>query len=90
MSTTIGSKAIRLALAVGDKANREVLAQFVGNSEFGVLEASRPDDIENYIRLMTYTGTRSSVPFAGGDNARTQTTAVLDDAARTDWEEDAD
>jgi len=90
MSTTIGAKAIRLALAVGDKANREVLAQFVGNSEFGVLEASRPDDIENYIRLMTYTGTQSAVPFAVAEEARTPSTVVMDDATRTDWEEDVD
>jgi uncharacterized protein YegL len=87
MSTAIGAKAIRLALAVGDKANRDVLAQFVGNSELGVLEASHPDDIENYIRLMTYTGTRSSVPFAAAEEASQQTTVIMDGAARADWEE---
>jgi len=86
MSTTIGQKAIRLALAVGDKVNRDVLAQFVGNSEFGVMEASRPEEIENYIRLMTYTGTQSAVPFAAPEDI-VLPTKPLDDQARSDWED---
>jgi uncharacterized protein YegL len=86
MATPIGKKAIRLALAVGDKANREVLSEFVGNSEFAVMEASRPEEIENYIRLMTYTGTHSSVPFSAPDDA-VKPAAPLDDQARSDWED---
>jgi uncharacterized protein YegL len=86
MATSIGQKAIRLALAVGDRANREVLAQFVGNSEFGVLEASRPEEIENYIRLMTYTGTQNAVPFAAPEPIA-MPSAPLDDQTRRDWEE---
>jgi uncharacterized protein YegL len=89
MYTTIGQKAIRLALAVGDRANRDVLAQFVGNSEFGVLEASRPEEIENYIRLMTYTGTRSSVPF-GAPRIASDPTVVPTAEALEDWEESAE
>lgn len=86
MATQMGKKAIRLALAVGDRANRDVLAQFVGNSEFGVLEASRPEEIENYIRLMTYTGTQSSVPFGMPDKASSPS-AALTEQALSDWEE---
>jgi len=86
MATPIGKKAIRLALAVGDKANQEVLSEFVGNSEFAVMEASRPEEIENYIRLMTYTGTHSAVPFSAPDDAA-KSAAPLDDQARSDWED---
>lgn len=86
MATPIGKKAIRLALAVGDKANQEVLSEFVGNSEFAVMEASRPEEIENYIRLMTYTGTHSAVPFSAPDDVATPA-APLDQQARSDWED---
>jgi uncharacterized protein YegL len=86
MATTIGRKAIRLALAVGDRANRDVLAQFVGNSEYGVLEAGRPEEIENYIRLMTYTGTQSSMPF-GGLQAGASSQSVPSREILEDWEE---
>jgi len=45
-----GRKAVRVAVAIGQDANRDVLQQFLNNPEFKVLEASNAPSLVDYIK----------------------------------------
>lgn len=45
-----GKKAVRIAIAIGDDADEDVLQKFVGNNEIPVLTAKNPDQLINRIR----------------------------------------
>jgi uncharacterized protein YegL len=44
-----GTKAVRIAIAIGRDADHEVLQHFIGNPELRPLAANRPDDLVRYI-----------------------------------------
>ncbi len=44
-----GAKAVRIAIAIGRDADRELLQRFIGNTEMRPLAASHPDDLVRYI-----------------------------------------
>jgi uncharacterized protein YegL len=48
-----GKKAVRVAIAIGDDADRDVLQQFIGHSEFQPLEANNPEALVNSIRWVS-------------------------------------
>lgn len=50
MAQPWGQKAVRVAIAVGQDANPEVLQKFIGPSELRVLQANNPDQLVNQIR----------------------------------------
>lgn len=54
-----GKKCVRVAIAIGQDADLEVLKQFVGNSELPVLVAKNADTLAKYIKWVTTTLTSS-------------------------------
>lgn len=49
-ATPWGKKAIRVAIAIGDDADRAMLQEFLGNPELGVIEANNPKQLAAAIR----------------------------------------
>ena len=50
-----GKKAIRLAIAIGKDANRDVLKEFIGNPEIEPLQANNPEALVQYVKLVSTT-----------------------------------
>jgi uncharacterized protein YegL len=48
-----GAKAVRMAIAIGNDADKSVLARFIGNPEIPVLEANNPSQLVKYIKLVS-------------------------------------
>ncbi len=68
-----GSRAVRLAIAVGDDADHAPLIKFIGNSEMQPLQANNAPTLVNYIRwASTAVLKAASTPQApgGGGNAQ--------------------
>ena len=75
-------KAIKVAVAIGDDANRDVLAQFTGNKE-AVLTAHTPEALTKMIRFVSVTasqiGSKSSGVGKGGvDEAANKQNEMID------------
>jgi len=45
-----GKKAVRVAIAIGEDADHEVLQKFIGNPEFKPLQANNPEALKNKIK----------------------------------------
>lgn len=54
-----GAKAVRLAIAIGEDADREVLRQFIGHPEIQPLEAKNPTQLVQYFRWASTTAVAS-------------------------------
>jgi len=50
MAQPWGKKAVRIAIAIGQDADREVLQKFINNIEFQPLQANNVESLTNYIR----------------------------------------
>ncbi len=50
-----GKKAVRLAIAIGEDADHDVLKKFMGrySAEVGPLQANNPGDLKNYVRWVS-------------------------------------
>jgi uncharacterized protein YegL len=48
-----GKKAVRMAIAIGEDANSEVLQKFIGNSELKPLHANNPEALVKHIRWLS-------------------------------------
>lgn len=48
-----GKKAVRMAVAIGEDANLEVLQKFIGNSELQPLQAHNPEALVKHIRWLS-------------------------------------
>jgi uncharacterized protein YegL len=48
-----GRKAVRMAIAIGDDAERDVLSQFIANPEIQPLKAGNPEALVQYIRWVS-------------------------------------
>ncbi len=75
-------KAIKVAVAIGDDANRDVLAEFVGNRE-GVLTVHTPEALAKMIRFVSVTasqiGSKSGTVGRGGvDQVQSKQDDMLD------------
>lgn len=75
-------KAIKVAVAIGEDANRDILAEFTGNSE-GVLTVHNPEALKKMIRFVSVTssqiGSRSSAVGKGGvDEVKSKQEEFLD------------
>ncbi len=55
-----GKKSVRIAIAVGQDADHEVLQKFVGNPELKVLQANNPEQLVKRIKWAATTATRMS------------------------------
>ncbi len=70
--------AIKVAVAIGDDANKDVLAKFTGNIE-AVSEAHKPEDLKKWIRKMSITSTQigsKSQPASDGQVQSKQDTMI--------------
>ena len=45
-----GKKAVRVAIAIGEDADHEILQKFIGNPEFQPLQANNPEALKNKIK----------------------------------------
>ncbi len=61
----VASKAVRLALAIGQDADNDILAQFIGNPEYPVLHADEAHKIGTFFQWVTL-HTRSRSVGSGG------------------------
>jgi uncharacterized protein YegL len=48
-----GRKAVRIAIAIGEDADQEVLQRFIGNPEFKPLQANNPEALVKYIKWVS-------------------------------------
>lgn len=48
-----GKKAVRIAIAIGNDADQEVLQKFIGHSELKPLQANNPESLVRYIRWVS-------------------------------------
>ena len=48
-----GKKAVRVAIAIGEDADLEVLQQFIGNSDLKPLQANSPEALVRYIKFVS-------------------------------------
>jgi uncharacterized protein YegL len=48
-----GRKAVRIAIAIGEDADREVLQKFIGNPELKALQANNPEALVKYIKWVS-------------------------------------
>jgi len=66
-----GSKAVRVAVAIGD-ADHDVLRRFVGDPAIEVLTARNPQDLVAYVRWASTEVLRAAAAPAGGPEATSQ------------------
>jgi uncharacterized protein YegL len=60
-----GQKAVRIAIAIGDDADKDVLQRFINNPEIQPLQANNSEDLVNYIKWASTTVLQSvSAPAA--------------------------
>jgi uncharacterized protein YegL len=74
IATTWGGKAIRLAVAIGRDADRDVLQRFIGNREIKVFEANSPKALVERIKwastqALAASGKSKPVDHEGGEGA---------------------
>jgi len=48
-----GKKAVRVAIAIGEDADLEILQQFIGNPDFKPLQANSPEALVRYIKFVS-------------------------------------
>ncbi len=53
MDQAWGKKAVRIAIAIGDDADKDVLKEFIGNAEIEPLQANNPEALVNYIKWVS-------------------------------------
>ncbi len=58
--TALGAKAVRLAIAIGRDADKNILERFVGNRSIPILEANTPEALVRQIRWASTIGLSSS------------------------------
>jgi len=66
MSESWGKKSVRLAIAIGDDADLDVLQRFIGHPELKPLQANNPESLVRYIKWASTAVIQSaSAPAAG-------------------------
>ena len=60
MSKPWGKKAVRLAIAIGEDANKDVLQNFIGHPEIEPLEAKNSHELINYIKWASTVGLKAA------------------------------
>ena len=64
MSLPWGKKAVKLAIAIGSDADKEVLARFIDHPEIPVLEANNPAALVKYIKWASTVTKQVSMPHS--------------------------
>lgn len=83
MAQPWGTKAVRIAIAIGEDADLEVLQNFIGNSEIAPLQANNPDALIRYIKWVSTAVLKSasqpaSQPATGAPAAHVPIPAIPD------------
>jgi uncharacterized protein YegL len=60
MSKPWGKKAVRLAIAIGQRANKDVLQRFIGHPEIQPLEANNSQDLVKFIKWASTVGLKAA------------------------------
>ena len=86
-----GKKAVKIAIAIGQDADEEVLSAFVNNKEMPVLKANNPQALIKYIKWASTVAKQVSMPHSKvcGD-VSPQTAIDLSTIPQNDTEEDVD
>ena len=72
-----GRKAVRMAIAIGEDADTEVLQHFIGNSEVKPLQANNPETLVKYIKWVSTVVLKSvSAPVSQTSDSATPGTNV--------------
>ena len=74
MSQNWGKKAVRIAIAIGEDADTEVLQKFIGNVEIKPLQANNPEALVRYIKWV------STVVLQSASSPASQTTSATPNA----------
>ena len=61
-----GRKAVRLAIAIGEDADLDVLQKFIGHSEIKPLQANNPEALTGYIKWASTSVLKAVSSFKGG------------------------
>jgi uncharacterized protein YegL len=88
MAEPWGKKAVRIAIAIGEDADQEVLRKFIGNPELKPLQANNPEALIKYINWVSTAVLRSASapPSQTFDNSTPSTNVpipVIPDAGPT-------
>ena len=59
-----GKKAVKIAIAIGQDADEEVLAEFINNKEMPVLKANNPEALTKYIKWASTVTKQVSMPHS--------------------------
>ncbi len=72
-----GRKAVRIAIAIGEDADTEVLQRFIGNAEVKPLQANNPEALVKYIKWVSTAVLKSaSAPVSQSSDSATPGTNV--------------
>jgi uncharacterized protein YegL len=69
MNEPWGRKAVRVAIAIGEDADQEVLNKFIANPELKPLQANNPESLVKYIRWVSTAVLKSASSPASQDSA---------------------
>jgi uncharacterized protein YegL len=71
LDSPLGRHAVRLAIAIGDEADLDVLAEFIGDPSLQPLRARTAGELVNYVRWASSAGiVRSTTPKSGSSEQR--------------------
>ena len=71
-----GKKAVRIAIAIGQDADHDVLQKFIGHNEIKPLQANNPEALVNYIKWVSTAVLKSASAPASQATAATSSNAV--------------
>jgi uncharacterized protein YegL len=71
-----GKKAVRIAIAIGEDADGEVLQKFIGHSEIAPLQANNPEALVTYIKWVSTAVLKSASQPASQTTSETTVPAV--------------
>jgi uncharacterized protein YegL len=71
-----GKKAVRIAIAIGQDADHDVLQKFIGHNEIKPLQANNPEALVNYIKWVSTAVLKSASAPASQATAATPSNAV--------------
>ena len=75
MNEPWGRKAVRIAIAIGEDADQEVLKKFIANPELRPLQANNPESLIKYIRWVS-TAVLKSASSPASQNAAASTSGL--------------
>lgn len=85
-----GKKAVKIAIAIGQDADEEILAEFVNNPEMPVLKANNPQALVKYIKWASTVTKQVSMPHSKAMNETSKNNIVDIQTIPTTSEDEVD